>query len=224
MAEGILANLSAANGTKRAAPSTRDSDQSKMVQLMAKLVINHEMEISTLVASCSWAVLITSASLQQELVSVRKQYKDKGLSEAPNKEGSHPPLRVACHATVLLSLGKVVQPHTAAAKAQLEEVLALDQGKASLALTRFKPKMPNPPKEPGKAWVWILSTSANSDGAAVSRFWASMAGSSIKDSPLKVEVPHVGAGSMARELRDLTYGGSSSSSTRKAARGSSQER
>ena len=36
MAESITANLSAANGTKRSAPSSRASDQSKMVHLMAK--------------------------------------------------------------------------------------------------------------------------------------------------------------------------------------------
>ena len=217
MAAKILEGIAQAKKSTGGSSSAGSGDKKKgdlqhTVDLLSRLVLTHETELSVLTAATSWAILVKDAALKQQLVNLRKDYKEKGYNES--KSASVPPLRTASHAVLILKLSQILHAQTSEAATLSQQVVAMNSEEISASILRLKPKYPQPPTDEKKAWVWLLTFSQTSTATPLAKFWALVSQTAIMntaESALSVEPPNIGQGPIAKELRQHVYGSGASS-------------
>ena len=221
MAAKILEGITQAKKSGGASGSGGEKKKEKgdlrqTVDLLSRLVLTHESELSVLTAASSWAVLIKDAALKKELEDLRQNYRDKGYNEG--KHVGVPPLRTASHSVLVLRLSHALQAQTSEAATLAQQVVAMNAEEISTSILRLKPKYPKPPVDKEKPWVWILTFSQITTATALAKFWQMLSQTPTlnkADSIITVEPPNIGQGPLARELRQQVYGGASSSSKKR---------
>eukprot|EP00971_Amphidinium_carterae_P290541 5768728-Amphidinium_carterae.1 len=82
------------------------------MELMGKLILSHESELSVLTAATSFAVIVQAESLKTDMHSLRKEAQAKGITEAPKARQSAAPPRVLSMALIIVELCKHLKPAT----------------------------------------------------------------------------------------------------------------
>ena len=219
MAEAILKAMAAkgsTSSTRGRSSAAGGSDLQKSVELLARLTLTHEQEIASLTAATSFAIYVRAADVKAELSGIRATYDEGSVGE--KSEGSTPALRVACHAALLVRLGRSLSATDANSKAVAESVLAMQAPAVAIGLVRFKPKYKSPPKDVKKGWLWLLTPSPTATGRQIAEFWNLAAQSEMlqkSDGDIQVTVAPVNQGRLAKELRETVFGKSAPSASKK---------